>query len=222
MSGLSIEILLRAYRCGIFPMAETRASDELYWIEPKIRGLIPLDTFHLPKGVARLMRKGAFRLSVNQAFGRVIRACGSAEAGRKETWINDEIIDLYTRMHVEGYAHSIEVWNGGEAREAGALAGGLYGVAIGSAFFGESMFSFRPDASKVALAATAARLKAGGFTLFDVQFVTAHLQRFGAVKVAKEKYLLLLQKALAGNADFLKLPADAQPQRMLQEIAQTS
>ena len=216
MSGLSIELLLRAYRCGIFPMAENRSSDELYWVEPKIRGIIPLEAFHLPRGVARLIRKAKFRVSLDRAFGKVIRACGSPEAGRKETWINEEIIDLYTRLHVEGFAHSIECWHGGE------LAGGLYGVAIGSAFFGESMFSLKRDASKVALAAAIARLKAGGFTLFDVQFVTPHLQRFGAVKVVREKYLMMLQEALTGKADFLRLPEDASPHRMLQEIAHTS
>lgn len=216
MSGLTIELLLRAYRCGIFPMAEARASDELYWIEPKIRGIIPLEAFHLPHSLARLIRKGKFRVTVNTAFGKVIRACASPEAGREETWINEDIIDLYTRLHAEGLAHSIECWDLGE------LAGGLYGVALGSAFFGESMFSLKRDASKVALAATVARLRAGSFTLFDVQFVTPHLQRFGAVKVAREKYLMLLQEALAGKAEFMKLPVDASPQRMLQEIAHTS
>jgi len=216
MSGLSIELLLRAYRCGIFPMAETRTSEELFWIEPKIRGIIPLERFHLPTGVTRLIRQKKFRVSVDKAFGKVIRACGSPEAGREETWINDEIIDLYTRMHVEGHAHSIECW------DLGGLAGGLYGVAIGGVFFGESMFSFQKDASKVALAYTVARLKAGAFTLFDVQFVTPHLARFGAVKVAKEKYLMLLQAALQGKADFSPLPEDATPQRILQEIAHTS
>jgi leucyl/phenylalanyl-tRNA---protein transferase len=216
MSGLTIEILLRAYRCGMFPMAEARASDELFWIEPKIRGVIPLKAFHLPKGVARVLRQERFRITVDQAFGKVIRACGSKEAGREETWINDEIIDLYTRLHVEGHAHSIEVW------ETGVLAGGLYGVAIGGAFFGESMFSLTNGASKAALAATVARLKAGGFTLFDVQFVTPHLARFGAVKLAKERYLMLLPEALAGKGDFFKLPVDASGQRIVQEIAHTS
>lgn len=216
MTGLTTEILLEAYRCGVFPMADSRESEELFWVEPKLRGVIPLKGFHVPKSLARLIKAEKFRVTIDRAFEKVIRLCGSDQAGRGETWINDEIVALYTALFEEGNAHSIEVWEGGR------LVGGLYGVSIGAAFFGESKFHLERDASKVALAYTVARLKSGGYTLFDVQFVTEHLERFGAVEIPKEEYLLNLKKALAENGDFYLLPEESSGAVVLQSIAQTS
>jgi len=216
MSGLTPNLLLEAYRCGIFPMAEERDSDDLYWVEPKLRGILPLDKFHVSKALAKLIRSGRFRVTVDTAFDKVIRLCASAKAGRRETWINEEIIELYTRLHREGHVHSIEVW------DSGTLAGGLYGVSVGGAFCGESMFHLESGASKVALAYTAARLKAGGYQVFDVQFITDHLKTFGAISIPQKQYLVLLQKALKVRPNFYELSRDASGEEVLQVIAQTS
>ena len=216
MSGLTTNMLLEAYRCGIFPMAEERDADELFWVEPKARGILPLDKFHVSKALRKTIKSGRFRVSVDTAFAKVIQLCASAQAGRKETWINDEIIELYTRLHEDGHVHSIEVW------EMGALVGGLYGVSVGGAFCGESMFHLKTGASKVALAYTTARLKTGGYTLFDIQFVTDHLTTFGAISIPQKQYLVLLQKALKVRPNFYRLPGDASADEVMQVIAQTS
>lgn len=216
MTEVSIELLLRAYSCGIFPMADSRDPGELYWVEPKIRGILPLDQFHLPRSLKRTIKKQPFRVTVDKAFAKVIRLCGAPEAGRSDTWISEEIVQVYSELFEQGHAHSIECWR------MGKLAGGLYGVQIGAAFFGESMFHLESEASKVALAYTVARLKAGGYSLFDVQFVSDHLTRFGVTGVAKERYLMLLQDALKKKANFYKLPDEPSAENVLQLIAQTS
>lgn len=216
MTEVSIELLLRAYSCGIFPMADSRDPGELYWVEPKIRGILPLERFHLPRSLRRTIKKQPFRVTVDRAFSRVIRLCGAPEAGRADTWINEEIVRVYCELFAQGHAHSIECWRGDR------LAGGLYGVEIGAAFFGESMFHLESEASKVALAYTVARLKAGGYTLFDVQFVSEHLKRFGVAGVAKETYLMALQDALKRKANFYRLPDEPSAEEVLQLIAHTS
>lgn len=191
---LSPDILLRAYAKGLFPMAERRGDSTLYWVSPEKRGIIPLERFHVPRRLARTIRSGRFQLSVDQAFGQVMRACAAPAKGREESWINDEILRLYGALHASRHAHSIECWHEGK------LAGGLYGVRLGAAFFGESMFSRERDASKVALVHLVERLRHGGFLLLDTQFVTAHLAHFGAVEVTRAHYLLLLEQALGQEA----------------------
>lgn len=216
MTQITPDILLEAYRQGIFPMAETRDAEDIFWVEPKDRGIIPLNHFKISHSLARTIRQGKFRVSFDTSFEKVMRLCGSKIAGRDETWINDEIITLYTALFEQGFAHSIEVWHRGK------LVGGLYGLAIGGAFFGESKFHLERDASKVALAYTVARLRAGGFTLFDIQFLTEHLSQFGALEIAKEAYKKRLDAALGVIADFNQLPEDAGGELVLQSIAQTS
>ena len=191
---LTPEILLRAYAEGLFPMAERRNDPLLYWVSPEKRGIIPLDAFHVPRRLARTVRAGPFTVTSDRAFAEVMTACAAPAPGRPESWINDEILRLYTALHAGGHAHSIECWQGG------VLAGGLYGVRLGAAFFGESMFSRQRDASKVALVHLVAGLKRGGFTLLDTQFITAHLARLGAIEIPRERYLLKLQDALNREA----------------------
>jgi leucyl/phenylalanyl-tRNA--protein transferase len=191
---LTPEILLRAYAEGLFPMAERRGDPTLYWVSPDLRGIIPLDSFHVPHRLARTVRSGRFTVTADQCFADVMRACAAPAPGREESWINDEILRLYTALHVGGHAHSIECW------EAGELVGGLYGVRLGAAFFGESMFSRARDASKVALVHLVDALKRGGFTLLDTQFITGHLSRFGAIEIPRQRYALLLQDALNRDA----------------------
>ncbi len=190
------EQLLRAYQAGVFPMAERRDDPSLFWVSPEMRGILPLDAFHLPRRLARTIRSDRFSVKVDTAFGEVMRTCAAPADDRKESWINDEILSLYTSLYATGHAHSVECW------QDGALAGGLYGVSIGAAFFGESMFSRARDASKVALAHLVARLIVGGFTLLDTQFLTEHLARFGAVELPRTDYLPLMADAIARKADF--------------------
>ena len=213
---LTPQILLGAYAEGRFPMAEARDHGELFWVEPEYRGVIPLDRFHVPRRLGRTVRQDPYRVTVNHAFDQVIRECAEPVAGREESWINEELIDLYGRMHRLGHAHSIECWQDDE------LAGGLYGVSLGGVFFGESMFNRRPNASKIALVYLAARLKAGGYRLLDAQFVTDHLQQFGIQEIPREQFLRLLQPAalLAGN--FYSLPSGLPGREVLQSITQTS
>ena len=199
MHPLDPDLLLRAYAAGIFPMADGRDADELYWVEPKKRGVLPLDGFHLPRSLAKLLRQDRFELTADRAFAAVMRACAAPAAGRNDTWINEPILDGYTRLHRLGFAHSLECWQGGE------LVGGLYGVKLGAAFFGESMFTRVRDASKVALAHLIARLRVGGFRLLDTQFLTAHLERFGAIEVPRAAYRSLLDSALSSAGDFFAL-----------------
>lgn len=191
---LTPEILLRAYAEGLFPMAERRGDPTLYWVSPEKRGIIPLDEFHVPRRLARTMRAGHFTVSADQAFQDVMLACAAPAPGREETWINSEILRLYTALHGSGHAHSIECWQNGE------MVGGLYGVRLGAAFFGESMFSRVRDASKVALVHLVDGLRRGGFVLLDTQFITAHLARFGAIEIPREQYLMKLADALNREA----------------------
>ncbi len=189
---LTPDVLLSGYAAGIFPMAERRDDPDLFWVDPLRRGIIPLDRFHVSRSLARRMRRGDLAVTADTAFAEVVSGC----AERAETWINAPIFDLYLQLHALGYGHSIEV------RQDGALVGGVYGVALGGAFFGESMFSRVTDASKVALANLVARLRAGGFTLFDAQFQTAHLRSLGCIEVDRTAYRRLLKAALRQQADF--------------------
>jgi leucyl/phenylalanyl-tRNA--protein transferase len=193
---LTPEILLRAYAEGIFPMAERRTDAGLFWVSPESRGIIPLERFHVAHRLARTVRSNRFQVKIDTAFGAVVRACAAPAPDRKESWINAQILSLYTQLHHIGHAHSVECWREGE------LVGGLYGVRLGAAFFGESMFSRERDASKVALVHLVARLKQGGFALLDAQFLTEHLARFGAIEIAHADYLMRLQTAIAAPADF--------------------
>jgi leucyl/phenylalanyl-tRNA---protein transferase len=191
MSRLDPRLLLQGYAAGIFPMADSREASELFWVEPRSRAIIPLDRFHLSRSLRRTLRSGNFSVTIDRDFPAVIAAC----ADREETWINADIERAMLALHSTGHAHSIEVWGGSE------LAGGLYGVKLGRAFFGESMFSRRTDASKVALAWLVARLKAGGYTLLDCQFMTAHLASLGAVNISRRAYVSLLSGALGGGGN---------------------
>ena len=194
------EVLLKAYACGIFPMAESAEDPALYWIEPERRGLIPLEGFHVPARLARTLRADRYTVLADRDFDAVIDACAEPRPGRSRTWINTRIRALYRKLHTRGHCHSIEVY------EDDRLVGGLYGVNLGRAFFGESMFHRARDASKVALVHLIARLKAGGFNLLDTQFVTDHLKTFGATEVSRRQYHKLLEAALIGEADFAALP----------------
>ena len=194
MTGPAItpDILLRAYAAGIFPMAESRDDPSIHWIDPKRRGIIPLNRFHISRSLRRRLLHSDYAIRTDSDFAGVVQGC----AGRDETWINDDIFSLYLALHRAGYAHSLEVW------DADALIGGVYGVALGAAFFGESMFSRRRDASEVALAWLVDRLRAGGFMLFDTQFLTAHLASLGAVEISRAEYRTLLAAALRQTATF--------------------
>ncbi len=200
MRELDPPLLLRAYAAGLFPMADTRDSPDIFWVEPRRRGILPLDAFHLPRSLARTLRRERFAHTVDRAFPEVIAACAEARPGREQTWINDTILTAYVRLHREGHAHSVETWDA-----EGRLVGGLYGVRLGAAFFGESMFSRATDASKAALAHLVARLRLGGFRLLDTQFLTEHLARFGGVEVKRSRYLALLSAALAARGDWQAL-----------------
>jgi len=199
MKHLTPEILLAAYAAGIFPMAESRHDDFLHWIDPERRGILPLDRFHQSRSLAKTIRRRIFDVRVDSAFEAVIDGCAEAKSGREDTWINPIIRSLFLELHGMKLAHSVEVWQDGH------LAGGLYGLALGGAFFGESMFSRTTNASKVALAHLVERLKAGGFTLLDVQFVTGHLASLGAIDIARANYHMQLARALSVQADFLRI-----------------
>ena len=187
---LTPEILLRAYQAGIFPMAESADDPELFWVDPEQRGILPLDGFHVPRRLARVVRQGRFTVRVDGDFAATIAGCAEATEKRPNTWINAEIVRLYTALHRHDFAHSVECW------QDGALVGGLYGVSIGGAFFGESMFSRVTDASKVALVHLVALMRQGGYRLLDMQFVTPHLSQFGAAEVPRAQYRRLLADAL--------------------------
>jgi leucyl/phenylalanyl-tRNA--protein transferase len=189
-------LLLRAYACGIFPMADSADDPTLYWVEPRLRGVLLLDQFHVPRRLARTVRSGRFEIRIDTDFDEVVAGCAAPRPGRRITWINEPIRRLYGELFRLGHVHTVEAW-----RE-GRLAGGLYGVKLGAAFFGESMFSLERDASKVALVHLVDRLKSGGFKLLDAQFLTAHLAQFGAVELPREDYLKLLDEAVAGEAVF--------------------
>lgn len=191
---LTPELLLRAYAQGVFPMAERRDDPDLFWVSPERRGVLPLDSFHVPHRLARTIRSDRFDVRTDTVFADVIRACAAPTPDRKESWINAEIADVYTELHRRGFAHSVECWREGQ------LVGGLYGVRLGAAFFGESMFTRERDASKVALAHLVARMIKGGFALLDSQFLTEHLARFGAVEIPRADYLELLTSAIRKKA----------------------
>lgn len=191
--AITPEILLRAYAAGMFPMAESADDPEVFWVQPKIRGIIPLDGFHVSKSLAKRIKQHPFDIRVNTAFDRVMEFCAEATDSRPTTWINPLILSLYKDLHRMGYTHSVEAWEGEE------LVGGLYGVSLGSAFFGESMFARRTDASKICLVHLVERLKARGFTLLDTQFTTDHLKTFGAIDVPRKEYEKLLDKAMQSD-----------------------
>jgi leucyl/phenylalanyl-tRNA--protein transferase len=196
------EVLLKAYSCGIFPMAESADDPALYWIEPERRGIIPLERFHLPARLARTVRSTHFTVAVDCDFDAVVDGCAQPQPGRTRTWINGRIRNLYRKLYERGDCHTVEVY------DEGKLIGGLYGVSLGRAFFGESMFHRQRDASKIALVHLVARLKAGRYRLLDTQFVTEHLRTFGAIEVSRPVYHKLLDAALVGEAEFAALPLD--------------
>lgn len=200
MIEITPQVLLKAYSCGIFPMAESADDPALYWIEPQFRGVLPLDTVHLPKRLRRTLRQDTFEVRIDTSFEDVISGCAASRPGRRSTWINKRIRQLYGELFKQGVCHTVETWHGGK------LVGGLYGVQLEGAFFGESMFSRQDDASKVALVHLVARLIAGGFTLLDTQFVTEHLRQFGTLEVPREDFHGLLEAAMRADGDFLRWP----------------
>ena len=194
------QVLLKAYSCGIFPMAESADDPALYWIEPESRGILPLDAVHVPRRLARTIRMQGFEVRINSDFDAVIAGCAATRSDRQSTWINGRIRQLYGALFRQGQCHTVETWS------QGRLVGGLYGVSLGSAFFGESMFSTERDASKVALIYLVARLIYGGYTLLDTQFVTDHLRQFGTIDLGKRAFHKALKSAVDGHGDFLTLP----------------
>lgn len=209
---LTPEVLLRGYAAGIFPMAESRGRREVFWLDPRRRGILPLDKFHISRSLRRRILRWDYQIRTNSDFRGVVAGC----ADRDETWISQPILDAYIALHERGFAHSLEVWQGGE------LVGGVYGVTLGAAFFGESMFSRRTDASKLALAYLVDRLRLGGFMLFDTQFLTPHLASLGAIEVSRAEYRRRLAAALERQADFDRPGPPPQPSEMLQRMSQTS
>lgn len=205
MIEITPQVLLKAYSCGIFPMAESADDPALYWIEPQHRGILPLERMHVPRRLERTVRGGSLKVTIDTDYEGVIEGCAAGRPGRRSTWINSRIRSLYRDLFGMGHCHTVEVWS------EGRLAGGLYGVALGGAFFGESMFSYVRDASKVALVHLAARLVHGGFTLLDTQFVTDHLRQFGTVEVDRDEFHRMLESALKIKADFLRLERNADP-----------
>lgn len=196
MSQLTTDLMLRAYASGIFPMAESADSPELYWFDPEVRGILPLDALYVPRRLARTVRNASYVVRVDNDFRAVVMACAEPTDDRPQTWINQRIVDVYEQLFFDGFGHSVEVWEGQ------TLVGGLYGISLGAAFFGESMFSRRRDTSKLALVHLAARLWAGGFKLLDTQFVTDHLRQFGAIEISRSVYRRRLAEALTTAADF--------------------
>jgi leucyl/phenylalanyl-tRNA--protein transferase len=207
------ELMLRAYRSGLFPMAETRRGDRLYWLDPEQRGILPLDAFHLSRRLLRTTLAELFTIRADCDFPAVIAACATPAEGREDTWINRDIERLFTALHEQGHAHSVEAW------QQDQLVGGLYGVVLGGAFFGESMFSHVRDASKVALVHLVARLRLGGFRLLDTQFVTAHLTQFGAYEIPRAQYKAALDVAAGAPARWIGAPDPAVLRREIQAMA---
>ncbi len=209
--SLSPELLLHGYSIGIFPMAEHRDDPDLFWVDPKLRGVIPLDGFHMSRSLVRRIRNCGFDVTIDRDFSGVIDGC----ADRSDTWINTELIRLYHELHQSGHAHSLEVWDGKN------LVGGVFGIALGAAFFGESMFSRRTDASKIALAYLVDRLQQTGFTLFDTQFLTTHLASLGAIEIPRSQYRVELADAIEVSTDFAA-PVSQSAEGVIQRITQTS
>lgn len=210
------ELLLQAYRIGVFPMGERRDDPKLYWLDPRLRAVLPLDGFHLPQRLKRTIRAGRFEVSADTAFADTVRACAEPRPGHPESWINGPIVELYSELHRRGHAHSVE------CRRNGQLVGGLYGVTVGAAFFGESMFSRERDASKVALVHLVARLIAGGFRLLDCQFMTEHLRSFGAIEISREDFRSLLANAIDRPANFQRELGGLDPCAIVQDRTRTS
>jgi leucyl/phenylalanyl-tRNA--protein transferase len=215
-AAFTVEDLIACYQRGVFPMADAREDERIFLIDPDRRGVIPLQGFHVPKRLARTVRHETYQVRIDTAFDAVIEACAEARPGRLETWINAPIQGLYGELYARGLAHSVECWADGD------LVGGLYGVALGAAFFGESMFSAARDSSKVALTYLVARLIAGRYQLLDTQFLTGHLSQFGAQDIPRAHYRKKLIQALTGDADFFRLPAYADGASVLQAISQAS
>ena len=217
---LTPQIILDAYSTGLFPMAENRRDKQLFWIDPEVRGILPLDNFHIPRSLKKKIRNNPFEVRFDHNFAAVIRACAQQKPKRRDTWINDEIIELYTKLFCMRHAHSVECW------QEEKLVGGLYGISIGGAFFGESMFSSERDSSKIALVHLVARLKLAGFTLLDTQFITDHLKQFGAIEISRVEYHKILNVALNLNVGFhLEVSSDAEEgvlRCILQSKTQTS
>jgi len=215
--GVTPDLLLQAYSSGVFPMADGRSDNELFWVDPEKRGILSLAHFHVPRSLAKRVRQDPFDVTADKAFLQTVRACAKPARGRETTWISERIENLYGELHRRGYAHSVECWKDGN------LVGGLYGVSLGGAFFGESMFSTETDASKVALVHLVARLKLGNYKLLDTQFITDHLKQFGAQEIPREDYHLRLKKALAiEDFNFNQLDPLAPGSTILQLITQTS
>jgi leucyl/phenylalanyl-tRNA--protein transferase len=212
MAALTPDLLLSAYARGLFPMAESRDADTVLWVDPRRRGVLPIDGFHISRSLARRLRRGGYEVTLDRAFARVVDAC----ADRDETWINAEIRAQYLALNGLGHAHSLEVW------QDGALAGGVYGVALGAAFFGETMFSRVTDGSKIALAHLCHHLRQQGFLLFDTQFLTPHLASLGAVEISRDAYHRRLARALAVTADFAPFRPLATGHEVVQRSTQTS
>ena len=209
---ITAETLLQAYASGVFPMAESREDEALFWVDPHFRGIFELDNFHISRSLARHIRQEPFQIRTNTAFMPVVHGC----ADRTETWINAKLLDLYEQLHLMGFAHSLEVWENSE------LVGGVYGLAIGGAFFGESMFSRRTNASKIALAYLVYFLRSGGFSLFDTQFITPHLASLGAIEIPRDDYRARLETALTLDADFNRLTGTPDTYSVIQRKTQTS
>ena len=195
-TDITPDLVLKAYAYGVFPMAKSRGDSDVFWVQPKLRGVLPLDQFHLPRSLRKRLRQGTFTVTIDRDFDGVMAGCAEVSDTRADTWINDRIIQLFNALHQAGAAHSIEVW------KDGALAGGVYGLAMGAAFFGESMFSRETDASKVALTHLVGILKQGGFTLLDTQFITEHLKQFGTIEISQQDYLTQLSDALTHKGRF--------------------
>lgn len=215
MADFTLDDLIECYRTGVFPMSDARDDEYLFLVDPPLRGVLPLDGFHLPSRLARTVRKDDYAIRVDTAFAEIIELCAEEARNRTSTWISHAIQDLYQALFARGLAHSVEVWRGDD------LVGGLYGVAIGGAFFGESMVSRARDASKIALVHLAARLRAGGFTLLDCQFQTEHLRQFGVIEIPKADYLKKLADAVDRKADFYLLPRRTTGHQALDALAQT-
>lgn len=216
MPRITAETLVRAYSIGIFPMAETADDPDLFWVEPEKRGVVPLDAFHLPRRLARTVRADRFEVTCDTDFDGVIDGCAAPSPGRTGTWINAEIRRLYGELYARGQVHTVE------CRRDGVLVGGLYGVSLGGAFFGESMFSRATDASKVALVHLVARLRRGGYVLLDTQFLTSHLERFGTVEIPRRAYRARLAEALPVEADFHRLGRPGEAVTGAQALAQVA
>lgn len=215
---ITADLVIHAYAQGIFPMAEKATSQEIYWVDPELRGIIPLDDFHISKSLIKKIRRQPFEIRIDSDFRGVIAGCAASYQGlnRQETWINDQIISLYEQLFSQGYVHTVECW------QQDKLVGGLYGVAIGAAFCGESMFHKVTDASKVALCYLVARLRRGNFRLLDTQFITPHLLQFGAREIPRADYKLQLSQALAEKGDFYSLPTESDSETILQSLTHTS